>query len=380
MKAEIVSIGTQLLLSDVLDTNTAYISRILQELGVELIYKVTVGDNLERITDALRIALMRADIVLTTGGFSSGPDDLMRQAVATAVHARLDPQTQRIENSHVLGDPQDPESGFILENLPGLLICLPGNRRTMAYLLETEVLPYLRTRADLKSGLIILRTVGVMESTLHQQLADLELKPFQQIGYDSYAGQTNIRLRATANSEEEIQAQLNDLRARILARLGDHVYGQNEDRLEDVIVAMLRRGAYRLAIAECRTNQALSRLLTQANAVGDSIVPLPVADEAELAQALHLTLPAPDETLTQWCRHAAEALVGQTAVNLGLLVHNHVMPGGLQLSVYLATAHGISVTQRSFGGHPDNINQWACTLGLAHLHRWLLAHPQALLA
>ena len=375
MKAEIVRIGTKHLLGDVLDTNSAYISRSLQEIGAELIYKVTVGDNLEHIAAALRIALARADLVLTTGGLGDQARDFTRQAVAVTTYASLNPLPQELEGSIVLGSQSPGFAGFILENLPGMLVCLPGSRREMAYLLETEVFPYLRARARLKSGMLILRTVGVMESSLRQQLADLPLAPNQWIGFDSFAGQSNIRLRVMADTEADIQVQLGMLRSTILLRLGDHVFGQDKDRLEAVILAMLIKGGYRVSVAECHTDHALSRLLLSDTAVADAILPLPVESEIDLANALHIEPPAPTTTMTQWCRAAAEEMVRKTAVNLGLLVYNDRTPGGVQLSVYLASAQGVSVTQRSFGGHPENINQWACTLGLAHLHRWLLAHP-----
>lgn len=96
MKAEIVSIGTKHLLGDVLDTNSAYISRSLQEIGAELIYKVTVGDNLEHIAAALRIALARADLVLTTGGLGDQARDFTRQAVAVTTYASLNPDRKSV--------------------------------------------------------------------------------------------------------------------------------------------------------------------------------------------------------------------------------------------------------------------------------------------
>jgi len=375
MKAEIVSIGTKHLLGDVLDTNSAYISRSLQEVGAEPIYKVTVGDNLDHIADALRIALARVDLVLTTGGLGDQARDFTRQAVAITTHSSLNPFTHELEGSILLGNQAPRFAGFILDNLPGILVCLPGNRREMAYLLETEVFPYLRARTRLKSGMLILRTVGVMESSLRQQLGDITLAPNQWISFDSYAGQSNIRLRVMADTEADIQVQLGMLRSTILLRLGDHVFGQDKDRLEAVILAMLGKGGYRLAVAECHTDHTLSQLLVADTAVTASILPLAVESEIDLANALQIEPPTPATTITQWCRTAAEEMVRKTAVSLGLLVYNDMTPGGVQLSVYLASAQGVSVTQRSFGGHPENINQWACTLGLAHLHRWLLAHP-----
>jgi hypothetical protein len=85
-----------------------------------------------------------------------------------------------------------------------------------------------------------------------------------------------------------------------------------------------------------------------------------------------------DTDLTRWCREAAERLKEKAAADIGLLVYNNITPGGIQLLITLASSSGVSVMQRSFGGHPDNIAQWASTLGMVHLRRWLLAHhPEA---
>jgi nicotinamide-nucleotide amidase len=261
MKVEIISIGTALLISDILDTNAAYISRALRELNAEPIYKVTVGNRLDHITHVLRIALERADVVFSTGGIGSGPEDFTYQAAAAATLSPLDPQTSFIRGSIPLAKAGESPSGFMLDNLPGLLICLPANRREAAYLLETEVFPYLRARSGLQSEWIILRTVGVMESSLRQQLADLTLTANQRISFDSYAGQTNIRLRVQAETAEERQEQLAHLRHTITERLGDQIFGEGADRLETVILHMLARGQYRLAVAECCTGHFLSQLL-----------------------------------------------------------------------------------------------------------------------
>jgi nicotinamide-nucleotide amidase len=377
MKVEIISIGAELLLNDVLDTNAAYISRSLQELNAELIFKVTVGDNLERITEAMRIALARADLVLTTGGLGNGPFDFTRQAAAAATQSWLDPVTQIIEGSVLIGETASQPthySGFMIENHTGLLVCLPGNRREMAYLLETDLFPRIKARTNVQSGLLILRTAGLAESSLREQLADLRFTAAQHLSFDSYAGQTTIRLRAAADTEAAIQSQLQEMRAAIIARLGDNVYGQGQDRLEGVILTMLAGSQCRVAIAECHTNRMLSRLLEHEPGIEKTAVLLPFQTDVELAAALGLAPRESNAGLTGWCRLVAETLLQQMDTDLALLVYNHTMPGGVQLNVYLASPHGVSVTQRSFGGHPDHIHQWACTLGLTHLYRWLIAH------
>lgn len=369
MKVEIISIGTALLASDILDTNAAYITRAMQELNVELDYKVTVGDNLAHITDVFRIALERSDLVFSTGGL-----DFAYQASAAATQLPLDPRTGFVAHSIPLADDANPKAGFILDKLPGMLICLPANRREMAYLLETKVFLYLRQRIHFSSEWLILRTVGVMESTLRQQLVGIPLAANQRISFDSYAGQTNIRLRVQSDSAEERQQQLAWLRRTVLKLLGDQVFGAGEARLETIIVRMLTQGHYRLAVVECRTGHLLSQLLANQPAEDGTVTLLAADDPEEISSHLALGTAVAPERLVGWQRQVAEALLRQTAVHLALFLHNETTPGGVQLSVILASHLGVSVTQRSFSGHPRHIQQWACNLGLAHLHRWLLAH------
>lgn len=374
MKVEIISIGDALLVSDILDTNAAYITRAVQELNAQIVYKVTVGDKLAHITDAFRIALDRADVVFASGGLGKGTANFTCQAAAAATQLPLDALSGQIPGVISLADETESVSGFILDRQPGLLICLPDNRREMAYLLETKVFPYLRAHASLQSDWLILRTVGVMESNLRQQLADVPLAPGQGISLDSHAGQTSIRLRVQAATPEENQQQLRQLRQAVIERLGDHIFGEGADRLETVIWRLLKQGDYRLAVVECETGHLLSQLLGGQAAGDPAIVLLPGATQAEIDAALQLEPVEAEHGLIRWQRQAVESLLRQTAVHLALLIYNDTTPGGVQVNAVLASHRGVSVTQRSFSGHPQHIQQWACNLGLAHLHRWLLAH------
>jgi hypothetical protein len=94
----------------------------------------------------------------------------------------------------------------------------------------------------------------------------------------------------------------------------------------------------------------------------------------DLAEYLDLDPLTSDTDLTRWCRDAAEQLREKHSADIGLLIYNYITPGGIQLLITLASSFGVSVMQRSFGGHPDNIAHWASTLGMVHLRRWLLAH------
>jgi molybdenum cofactor synthesis domain-containing protein len=376
MKVEIVSIGTELLMSDILDTNAAHVSRSLREVNATITSKVTVGDDLEMIVDALQVALRRADVVLTIGGLGDKADDFTRQAAAAVTGRELLPSPPGIAGVVTLGHADGGATGILLEALRGTLVCLPGERREMAYLLETEVLPYLQRQfeTETKSGWLLLRTVGIMESSLKQQLSDLLVGSRHRITFDSFAGQTNIRLWVEAKSEEQVDSELHRLKQMVLARLGDHVYGQGEDQLEGVVVQTLLKSGIRLVVAECYTGRILARLLARLPGAEQVVTILPATTWPELAQFLSLATAVLDNDLTTGCRIAAEQLLAQTGAHLALVVFNNVSQGGVQVLVTLASSHGVSVTQRSFGGQPEHIDHWASTLGLAHLRRWLMVH------
>ena len=374
MKVEVVSIGTELLMSDVLDTNSAYISRSLRTVGAELIYKVTVGDNLERITEAFLVALDRADVVFAIGGLGTAVHDFARIAAAAATGLEYDADENVVVGATLIDILPGHSAPFFIDNKESLLFCLPGNRREMAYILETAVFPYLQRQQQLKSGWVLLRTVGLMESSIRQMLSDLVLAPNQNASFDSYAGQTNIRLSVEADNELDIEVQLTELNLQVRSRLGDHIFGEGNDRLETIILNMLRQNGIQLAVAECNTNRILSRALAQVPHYSAVVDMFPFDRIDDLATYLDIPLLDVQDEFTRWCRHTAEQLRLKQGVNLSLFLYSHVAQGGVQLSSFLSSEQGVSVTQRSFGGHPENINQWACTLGLSHLHRWLLAH------
>ncbi|MBE7532985.1 MAG: hypothetical protein HS099_25035 [Ardenticatenaceae bacterium] len=375
MKVEIVSIGTELLVSDILDTNSAFVSRSLREVKVDLTCKVTVGDDPDMIADAFRTALRRADVVISTGGLGTGRDDYTRQAVTAVTGRELLPDPPGIAGARLLGDTSVRMGGLLMEEEAGVLICLPGNRREMSFLLETEVLPYLRQQihSETKDGWALLRCVGLMESNLKQDLADLTTDPQHRVTFDSFAGQTNIRLWVQANSDEEVRNELHRMKNVVRERLGDHIYGAEADRLEDVVLNALIQNGVKLSLLECYTNQIIADTLNRLPGSNKVINAMPWQTWYEAADKLHLEA-VTQSNLTQWSRAAAEKLVELSGDMLGLVVYSHMTQGGVQILVTLASPNGASVTQRSFGGHPENIDQWALTLGLSYLRRWLLAH------
>ena len=377
MKVEIVSISHQLLMSDILDTNAAHVSRSLSQVKIDLTCKVTVGDDLDLITDVIETALRRADVVITIGGLGAGRTDFTRQAVARALKRDYSPEFPGIAGATILGDENAYMPGIFVHDEQGALFCLPANRREMAFLLETEIFPYLQQYASLpqKSNWILLRTVGIVASTLKETLAGLAREPHEKVTYDAFAGQANIRLWAQGDSDEEINARLTRLKAEAQRRLGDHIYGEGEERLEKVVLTSLRQSQRRLILAECNTNRLLARTWQRLLTSDDSVV-ASIATNSDEQLATYLQMPpyTADDDLVRWCRDVAETLLEQTKSDLSLVIFKSMMQGGVQVLVTLASLHGVSVINRSFGGHPDYIDEWAATLGLTHLRRWLLVH------
>ena len=295
MKAEILSVGTELLLGQIVDTNAAYIARRLAELGITLYRKTTIGDNLARASAAVREALQRADVVIATGGLGPTEDDLTREAVADALSVRLVESPEVLaslarffgargacmtENNRRQALCPEPGAGRLIPNpmgtAPGVLfesgdkrvICLPGVPREMEQMMDSWVVPYLRDRRRgpgdaqvIKSKAV--RTCGIGESALEALIFDLAH------GHDNptvatYAGggECQVRVTARADSEPEADALIQSVLARLDARLGRLVYGYDADTLEEAVGRLLAHAGLTMACAESCTGGLVSAMLT----------------------------------------------------------------------------------------------------------------------
>jgi nicotinamide-nucleotide amidase len=276
MNAEIVAIGTEILLGEIVDTNSAYITRQLRDIGVNVYYLTTVGDNLERIAAAIRIALGRADVVITTGGLGPTVDDMTRQAVANATDRDLEFRPELFEdirerfrqfgarmseNNRVQAYipaksiPVRNRLGtapcFIVESDQGTVISLPGVPREMKELMQVTVLPYLRERTGGKGIIkaLVLRTAGIGESQVDDRIADLETWSNPTVGLAAHTGQTDVRVTARADSEAEADVLIAQAETIIRERVGEYIYGTGSAPLEEAFVGLLREKGLKLAVS-----------------------------------------------------------------------------------------------------------------------------------
>jgi competence/damage-inducible protein CinA-like protein len=266
--AEIITIGTELLLGEIQDTNTSFLARSLRDLGVDVYRTTCVGDNSQRIEAVIREALGRSDIVLTTGGLGPTVDDPTRQAVANALgvqlefHPELWEQVEKImcrygrkasENNRrqawipagaeVIPNPVGTAPAFIAPQHGRAVICLPGVPREMELLFLQGAQPWLREQYHLTSVILsrVLHTAGIGESQVDELIGELEYQCNPTVGLLASPGRVDIRIAAKSDSPAEIERMIQTTEAVIRDKLGDAVYGADADTLEDIVAADLAR-------------------------------------------------------------------------------------------------------------------------------------------
>ncbi len=288
MHAEIITTGTELLLGEIVDTNSTYIARRLREIGLNLYYKTSVGDNVARTAMVLRQGLARSDVIITTGGLGPTVDDVTRPAVARATDRELvfvpelweqirahyarwgrEPTENNRRQAYMpagatpIKNPVGTAPCFIVESDEGIVISLPGVPREMEYLMEHSVVPYLRERLGLREIIKtkVLRTAGIGESVIDDLIADLMTESNPTVGLAAHAGQTDVRITAKAESEAAADALIAEMETRVRAHLGDHIYGEGKQLLEEALIEMLRQRGHTLAVLETNSRGAIAQRL-----------------------------------------------------------------------------------------------------------------------
>jgi len=288
MRSEIVSIGTEILMGQITDTNASWIAQQLPALGIDLYWVSAVGDNLGRLRTVLDRALDRSDLVICTGGLGPTEDDLTREAIAAVLGEEIfvDPeleaylrghfarrgnampernvkQATRTASTEALPNPRGTAPGWWSERHGHALVAMPGVPHEMRFMWENEVVPRLRKKlGDVVIYSRILKVIGLGESAAEEKIRDLLHTDNPTIG--TYAKEDGIHLRLTAKSDllEQAQALVDDLDVKVRAILGMHVYGVDEDRLEGIVGQLLLEKGLSLATMESCTGGLVANTIT----------------------------------------------------------------------------------------------------------------------
>ena len=422
MQLELFSVGTELLLGEILDTNAAYLADKLSELGINVFYKTTVGDNIARLAAALTIALGRADGVLATGGLGPTQDDITAAAIAdvTGLPLEEDPasadhirevvrrrgyrwvdsppgqgllkQARLPRGATAVPNPVGTAPGFILRT-PGptgdgkTIIALPGPPAEMKPMFEGVVYPYLAEQAAGEGGGVIvsrlLRFAGVGESQIEAELRDLiSSQTNPTIAPLAKPAEVHIRITARASDRAAADRAIAPIETQIRNRLGDHIYGADADTLESVVGNLLRAAGHTLAVAESCTGGLIGHRLTNIPGSSDYLLGSLVTYSN---QAKTSVLGVPADTIAAHGAVSAETAEAMArgvrstcGADLGLSVTGIAGPSGGTAAkpvglTYLGLAHsgGVATEQRVFGGDRLLIKERAAHMALHLLYRHL---------
>lgn len=289
VRAELVMIGTELLLGQTVDTNAAHMAQQLAANGINVYFKATVGDNWTRLAGVLTQALTRADVVITSGGLGPTEDDLTREVVAAVLRRPLVLDEQALktienwftrtgrempssnrkqalmpEGAHVITNGHGTAPGFIVEHDDKLIVCLPGVPHEMRAMLEHGVLPHLRRRYALDGTLFTrnLKFYGIGESALEERLRDLFRMTNPTVAPYAGMAEVKVRLTARAQSADDAEQLFAPVEQEIVQRVGEYMYGVGEDTMESVAGQALANAGRTVALAESCTGGLVAKRLT----------------------------------------------------------------------------------------------------------------------
>ena len=314
MIVEVIAVGTELLLGQIVNTNASHIGAALADRGFDANFQQVVGDNHDRLTKSIEHAIDRSEAVIITGGIGPTQDDLTREAVCAATglemevsdsyadhlrewwesRGRVMPESNLRQAQHPAGaellmNPKGTAPGLAIDHKDTLIYCVPGVPAEMEYLLDKEVLPRLAAAAGKASVLSsrLLRTWGQSESGVAEILDDVyrgSTNP--SLAFLASGGEIKVRITAKADDLASADALIAPMESEVRARLGDSVFGVDDDTIERVLLRLLSDMDYTIASAESMTGGLVTAALTSLPGSSKVVRGGLVAYNSELKQTL----------------------------------------------------------------------------------------------
>jgi nicotinamide-nucleotide amidase len=406
MRAEILSIGTELLLGQITDTNATYLEQQLATLGIDLFFVSEVGDNLDRLTETLQRARDRSDLVIMTGGLGPTEDDLSREAIADVLGETptVDPHLETVLRAFFAGrgiampernvkqawvipsvtplpNPVGTAPGWWAERNGKIVVAMPGVPHEMHRMWENEVLPRLRPRTGAVLYTRILRVAGLGESTVEERLQPLLRSDNPTVATYAKTDAVDVRITAKANSEDEARTAVTGIEERARALLGAHVFGVDRDTPQSVVLALLIERGLKLATMESITGGLLANLLTDVPGSSNAFVGGLVAYSNMAKEQWGV----PEETIetfgaisVETARAMAQAARSRLGTDLGVGITGVAGPDTQEdkpvgtVHIAVASAERTSDTSQRFRGARTEIKSRAAYTALSLLRLHLL--------
>jgi len=409
MKAETIAIGSELVLGQIVDTNTSFIAQVLAENGIELVRTTAVGDDPKQMEGTIREAIGRSPIVITTGGLGPTEDDLTRESVAevTGRSLRFQPhlmeQIEAIfkrrgfrmaennrkqayipEGAIAIENPKGTAPGFIVDGNHYVILSIPGVPSEMKFLMEATVIPFLRERFNFQQQVLqykVLRACGLGESAIGLQISDL-MKGSENPSVGTLASTGDIKIRITAKAEnpDEASRLIGDMEREIRRRLGTLIYGENGETLQGNLVKQLEGHELSLVVVEAFTGGVLSNKLTDTGSKA-FIQGFILSSEDSQRDFLGIT-PGPFHTLKEKPKVFAESLARQVQkdlradIGLSVVAQKEESQGGgehrFKMAIAISTIEGVEVEDYLLGGELPVLRERASIIALDTLRKHLL--------
>ena len=353
VNAEIVSIGSELLLGQIVDTNAAWMAQRLTDSGVNLFYKTVVGDNPARMGEVIRRALERSDVVITGGGIGPTQDDLTREIIAEVFERELvlDPASaERIQRrfrdrglimtpnnerqayiprgATAIENPNGTAPAFVVDDPRGVMFALPGVPFEMKWLFDNEVLPFLRRRFSLGETIVykVLKVAEIGESSVDDRIGHLIAKSSNPtVGVLAHPGQVDVRIAAKAGNAQDAMKLISPVEDEVRRLLGRHIFAEDDETMEQAVGKLLQQRDLTVSVFEDLTGGLVAERLYRAapgNFVEGVIGNTPACARRllRLSRQPELTV-ALSEDPVALTEELAWAIRSQSESDLGLALH-----------------------------------------------------------
>ena len=409
MKAEIITVGTEILLGDIVNTNSQFLAKELASIGVEVYYQETVGDNETRLLNLLEEAFKRSDIVITTGGLGPTNDDITKEIAAKYFNQELVFYSDIWENIKsyfeklglkptennkkqayfpkdciILDNPNGTAPGVILKKENKMIILLPGPPKEMIPMFNNSVKSYLQSLTGYKLVSKTLRFIGIGESELEEKLIDI-INSQSNPTIAPYAKENEVTLRITAKSKDDEKANdlIKSIEEKIKDRVGKYIYGYDDTTLEETVAKLLVNNNMTIAVSESCTGGMVSSKLIDYPGISQSFIEgcVTYSNEAKMNR-----LGVKKETLDKYGAVSSETAIEMAVgiaknlnTNIGLSTTGIAGPGGgtdekpvglVYIGIYING--DVKVKKCNFSGSRDKIRNRATNEALNLLRLELL--------